>query len=88
MAWDKWVIDASMGWPPCFCPLEGDLDGEYSIVIGLNLLGCPPKEGKVVAIVHEGGQAVVDAFYEAHKTELDELLGKTAPPHTQERDGD
>ena len=76
--WDKWVIDATMGWPPCFCPLEGDLDGEFSIVTGMNLVGSPPN-GKVVAIVHEDGQEEVDSFYDDHKDEIDKLLGNPSP---------
>jgi hypothetical protein len=73
MPFDNWVIDATMGWPPCFCPIEGDLDGEFTIVTGMNFIGSKPA-GKVVAIVHEGGQAAADAFYEQHRDELKEML--------------
>ena len=73
--WDNWVIDATMGYPLCFCPLDGDLDGEFQIVTGMNLIGIPPK-GKVVALVHEDGQEAADAFYQEHKDEIDAALGK------------
>lgn len=69
--WANWVLDASMGWPPCFCPIEGDIDGEYQIVIGMNFLGDPP--GKLVAVIHES-QEKADAFYAAHKAEIDVWL--------------
>jgi hypothetical protein len=29
---ESWVIDAGMGWPPCCCPIEGDLDGDCTII--------------------------------------------------------
>lgn len=71
--WDNWVIDATMGCPFCFCPIEGDIDGEFSVVIGMNVLGAPPS-GKIVAVVHEDGQEAADAFYEEHKEEIEKLL--------------
>lgn len=74
MAWDNWVIDATMGVPFCFCPIDGDLDGEHSIVIGINVLGGPPPGAKVIAVVHAEGQEAADAFYEKHKTEIDALV--------------
>lgn len=73
MAWENWVIDATMGWPPCFCPVEGDLDGEFSIVTGMNCMGAPP-DGLVVAVVHADGQESASIFYAKHKGEIDEIL--------------
>lgn len=77
--WDKWILDASMGWPPCFCPVEGDLDGEYSILTGMNYLGDgPPGGGKLVAVIHEGGQEACDAFCAAHQADIDRWLGRSS----------
>jgi hypothetical protein len=74
--WENWVIDATMGYPLCFCPVEGDFpDGNYSIVVGMNLIGSPPK-GKVVAMIHEGGQEAADVFYAEHKDEIDAALAE------------
>lgn len=74
----NWVIDATMGYPFCFCPIEGDLDGEYSIVVGMNVISDkPPHAGKLVAVIHENGQEAVDEFYSSHRVEIDTLLGKT-----------
>jgi hypothetical protein len=78
MPWHRWVLDATMGAPfPggfCFCPLEGDLDGEYAIVTGMNYLGDAPPSGTVVAVVHADGQEACDAFYAEHKEAIDGLL--------------
>lgn len=75
MPFDNWVLDATMGWPPCFCPVEGDLDGDYSIVTGLNLIGSAPK-GKIVAVIHADGQEAANAFYETHRDAITALLSK------------
>ena len=80
MKWENWVLDATMGYPFCFCPVEGDIKADYTIVTGLNMIGnTPPHNGRVVAVVHEGGQQAVDDFYAAHKTEIDEMLKKCGP---------
>lgn len=77
-SWEKWVLDATMGGPPfCFCPIDGDLDGEFSIVTGMNSLGAPLGNGKLVAVVHEDGQEAADEFYEQHKAEIDEILAES-----------
>lgn len=56
MSQSKWVIDATRGWPPCFCPIELGDNGEIrSIITGINLLGAAPPDGEVIAIVHEAG---------------------------------
>jgi hypothetical protein len=68
-----WVLDATMGWPPCFCPIDGDPNGEFTVMIGMNLIADKPP-GKLVAIIHEDGQAAADAFYEQHRAEIDEML--------------
>lgn len=72
--WNNWILDATMGYPFCFCPIEGDLDGEFSVVTGMNMLGSPPQGAKIVAILHEGGQGAADEFYDLHKSEIDELM--------------
>lgn len=62
----KYVLDASMGWPPCFCPVELDEQGEIvSIITGINLITDRPS-GPVIAIVHEEGQEAVDNFCTEH----------------------
>lgn len=77
MPWDNWVLDATMGWPPCFCPVELTDEGEIkSIVTGLNVIGTPP-EGRVIAIVHADGQEAVDEFCEAYKDELTVVFPNT-----------
>jgi len=67
---DRWVIDGTMGYPFCFCPIEVDLKGDYSIVTGMNLIGDKPPNGRVVAIVHQDGQGAVEEFCEKYKDEL------------------
>ncbi len=79
--WDRYVIDATMGVRYgmfAFCPIEGDLDGDYAIVTGWTVLSDePPEEGKpVVAIVHEDGQEAVERFCEEHEAELNALREK------------
>lgn len=64
MSWDTWVIDATIATPRglfCFCPVDGDINGEHSIVTGMNVLSDTPP-GRVVAIVHEDGQAAVEKW--------------------------
>lgn len=75
MSWNECVIDATMGHRGgfVFCPIEGDINGEYQIVTGMNFLGMPPNDMKVVAIVHEDGQAAVEQFCEQFKDELAKL---------------
>jgi hypothetical protein len=79
MPWDNWVLDATMSAPEgmfCFCPVEGALDGDHSIVTGMNFLGSAPPNGKLVAVIHEGGQAAVDEFCAKHKDSIDKILGR------------
>lgn len=79
--WDRWIIDATMGYPFCFCPIEGDLDGDFTIVAGMNLIGGPPSNGKVVAVLHDGGQEAANKFYAEHRTEIDNLLADANDTH-------
>lgn len=60
MNWKSWAMDVTME-PPCFCPVEGDPEGEFSIVDGMNLITDTPP-GRVVMIIHANGQAAVDAW--------------------------
>ena len=80
--WDTWVIDASMGYRDgmfTFCPIEGDLMGEHSIVIGMNVISDTlPTDRDVVAIVHEDGQKAVEEFCCQYESELD-ALAKSKP---------
>ncbi len=72
-----WVLDASMGFDGglfCFCPIDGDIDGEFTVITGLNVLAPPEKApSNLVAIVHTDGQAAVDAFCEEHAVALERL---------------
>src|SRR5688572_7389433 len=79
MNWKECVIDASM----CardglftFCPIEGDINGEFQVVEGMNFIGAPPDDMKIVAIVHPDGQEAVEQFCEENKVALDALMPK------------
>lgn len=80
MAWERWVIDATMGCMDglfTFCPIEGDIDSEYSVVTGMNYVSdVPPKWGKVVAIVHTDGQEAVEKFCEENAIKLEALRAR------------
>jgi len=73
----KYVIDASMDAGDgmfCFCPIEGDIGGDYSIVTGMNILSGPTKPpGDVVAIVHDNGQSAVEEFCSRRMIDLEVL---------------
>ena len=49
MPWDRWILDASIpafDGCACFCPIEGDLAGDYKIVTGMNYIGKRPPHGR------------------------------------------
>jgi hypothetical protein len=73
--WTQCVIDASMGYSGAFtfCPIEGDLDGEYQVVTGMNFVGAPPKGLKVVAVIHPDGPEAADDFCKKYEHELNNL---------------
>jgi hypothetical protein len=73
--WNECVLDATISRDGVFtfCPIEGDINGEFSIVTGMNFVGMPPEGMKVVAIVHEDGDDAVNAFCERFKDELQTL---------------
>lgn len=76
--WTECVIDASMGFRNglfCFCPIEGSiLSPDMQIVTGMNMLADkPPRNWKLVGIVHEDGNDAVTAFVEKHKAAIDAL---------------
>jgi hypothetical protein len=71
---ENWVIDATMGYPFCFCPVRGDLHGEFEIVTGLNMIAAK-LPGKLVGVVHADGQQAVDEFCEKYKAELSVVAG-------------
>lgn len=70
------ILDATMGDRDemfCFCPVEGDLDGGFSIVTGMNYISDkPPESYKFIAIVHEDGQDAAEAFMKKHKATIDQ----------------
>ena len=72
MGYEEYVLDATMGCNGgnfCFCPIEGDIYGEFSVITGMNFIGVR-SPGKLVAIVHEEGQAAVEKFCEDFAEEL------------------
>jgi len=74
MGWDRWVLDASMGGRDgifTFCPVEGDLTGEYTVITGMNFVSDrPPEGGSLVAIIHPDGQEAVEHFCQRYAVEL------------------
>jgi len=66
-----WVLDASF-WPNrVFVPLgKDDLP-----ILGMNVLA-PSPPGKLVGVIHKGGQDAVDEFVDEHAEELEEMLGQ------------
>lgn len=73
--WTQCVIDASLSQDGlfCFCPIEGDITGDFSVITGMNFLGSKPERMKVVAIVHPDGQDAVEDFCNRWRAELDSL---------------
>jgi hypothetical protein len=85
---DQWVLDATMSDPAgdgvfCFCPLEGDPEGEFSVITGMNFASDTPP-GPLVGIVHEGGPVAVAQWCHEHKDALDALKERMA---SQPREG-
>ena len=72
-----YVLDATMGCKDglfCFCPIEGDINGDFTVITGLNLISSSmPERGKVVAIVHADGQNAVEKFCAEYAPELEAL---------------
>lgn len=74
--WTECVIDASMGVRDglfTFCPIEGDVNGEFQVVTGMNFLGSHPQGMKLVAITHPDGQKAVERFCDKYQDALDRL---------------
>ena len=75
--WRECVIDASMRVRDeafCFCPIEGDIDGEFSVVTGFNYLGkLPPEYLSFVAVIHEDGPEAAERFCIKYKEALDRI---------------
>jgi hypothetical protein len=66
-----WVLDASF-WPNrVFVPLGKDA----LPILGMNLMA-PLPPGKLVGVIHAGGQDAVDEFVGEHADELEEMLGQ------------
>ena len=62
-SYPEWVIDVTKDPnPPCFCPFERDLG---AVVWGMNVISgkCP---GKLVGVVHLGGQEEVEKWIAAN----------------------
>jgi hypothetical protein len=75
--WKECVLDATMGNKDglfTFCPIVGDIDGDFQVVTGMNFIGAvPPKDLKMVAIVHEDGQTAVEEFCEENKDAIAQM---------------
>ena len=61
------VLDASMGCRDglyCFCPVIYDDENQIASVVtgAMFLSNSLPERGRVVAVVHDGGQGAVDEF--------------------------
>lgn len=83
-AWKDWILDASMDPGPggsfVYCPIEGDIDGDFSVLTGFTYIGRP--KGRVVAIWHPDGQEAVEEFCERYADELEkekQLLKESEP---------
>lgn len=78
---EPYVLDATLSPHDglfCFCPVEGDLQGDYQIVTGLNYLSTePPPTGYLAGVIHEDGQAAVEKWCEQHRTELEKMPTRT-----------
>lgn len=75
MSFSNWVLDATIATPAgtfCFCPIEGDLEGDFKIVTGMNLISDKPN-GDLLGIVHENGQQAVEQWCAEHAEELEQL---------------
>lgn len=59
--WEEWVLDVSFDMP-VFVPYERDTD---TIVIGMNVARAT-SPGKLVGVIHEGGQEAVDEWIANH----------------------
>lgn len=74
--WSQWVLDASMepfdGTVFAYCPIEGDIDGEFTVVTGMTSVGGPSLNGKCVAIWHPDGQQAVEEFCSRHADALEQ----------------
>jgi len=58
-----------------FCPIEGDINGEFSVVTGMNIVSsCIPSGMNCVAVIHPDGDAAVGEFCVLYQAELSALL--------------
>jgi hypothetical protein len=73
--WTQCVIDASLSRDGlfCFCPIEGDIDKDFSVVTGMNFLGSKPDDMKLVAVIHPDGQEAAEKFCNQWREQLDAL---------------
>ena len=75
--WNEYVLDATLGCQDglfCFCPIEGDIHGDYEVVVGLSFLsGMLPRNSKLVAVIHADGQEAVEEFCQKYAKELEAL---------------
>lgn len=72
---EQWVLDASMepmtpDGPFCYCPIEGDIDGDFEVVVGFTSVGSIPR-GRCVAIWHPDGQEAVEDFCRRYAAALE-----------------
>lgn len=80
MGWSECVIDATfepIGGMFTFCPIGGDINGEFSVVTGMNFVSEVPPEGmRLVAVVHPDGQQATEEYCDEWQRELDALREK------------
>lgn len=68
----EYVINASASRSGlfCFCPYIDE-----KVITGLNVFqNEPPKGGKLVAVIHAGGDMAADAWYQQHKEIVDRMV--------------
>jgi hypothetical protein len=74
MKWKQCVLDATMGNNNglfSFCPIEGDIFGEFEVVTGMNYISSKPPEGlQLVAVIHSDGQEAVERFLQENKLDF------------------
>lgn len=69
--WNEWVIDATLEDKDgflCFVPIENKGTAQETYVVGMNVLSNVQnfERGKIVGIIHEGGQEAVEKWIQEH----------------------
>ena len=71
---EQYVIDGTIDTDEgvyCFCPIENG-----HVVTGISILASEPP-GKVVGVIHFDGEQAAEAFYQAHKAVIDNMVEET-----------